>query len=201
MEVHLIRHGETDWNRERRVQGQSDSRLNDAGEQQARELAARIEHIRFDAIFCSSSLRTRQTAAALFSDRLDHIQYLDTLREIYLGPWEGSLYDEIESHSPDSFRHFWQEPHLFAVAGAENFYQLQTRAMDALRELQQQHHGKRVAVVSHGALIKTVLAHAQCLPMEKLWTPPHLHNCAHNIISFAADGSSRVLQIADRWIG
>ncbi len=201
MEVHLIRHGETDWNAERRVQGQSDSRLNEAGEQQARELAERIDHIEFDAIYCSSSLRTRQTAATLFPEHLPHIQYLDSLREIHLGPWEGSLYDEIESQSPDSFRHFWHEPHLFAVEGAETFYQLQERAVATLMQLLQVQQGNRVSVVSHGALIKTVLAHAQELPMEELWTPPHMHNCAHSIVSFDGNGGVRILQYADRWLG
>ena len=201
MEVHLIRHGETDWNRERRVQGQSDSRLNEAGEQQARELAERISYIDFDAIYCSSSLRTRQTATALFPERLPHIEYLDSLREIYLGPWEGLLYDDIEAEDPDSFRHFWHEPHLFSVAGAENFYQLQQRAVATLLEMLQRLHGRRVAVVSHGALIKTVLAHAQALPMDKLWTPPHMHNCAHSIVSYSANGDAEILQYADRRLG
>ena len=66
MELHLIRHGQTDWNEERRVQGQSDSQLTQLGINQAIALGERISAIKFDKVFCSSSLRTRQTAANLF---------------------------------------------------------------------------------------------------------------------------------------
>ena len=198
MEVHLIRHGETDWNRERRVQGQSDSRLNEAGEQQARELAQRIAAIEFDAFYCSSSLRTRQTAALLFPEHQARIEYLDSLREIFLGPWEGRLHADLEAADPESFQHFWEEPHLFEVEGAETFYQLQKRGINALLQLREQLHGKRVAVVSHGALIKSVLAHIQQLPMAAQWTPPLMHNCAHSIVHFDEEGNGRILQYADQ---
>ncbi len=77
MDLHLIRHGQTDWNEERRVQGQSDSRLTQLGREQAIELGQRIQLVEFDKVFCSSSFRTRQTAANLFPDSRVEIEYLD----------------------------------------------------------------------------------------------------------------------------
>ncbi len=198
MELHLIRHGQTDWNEERRVQGQSESQLTALGVEQARSLAQRIADLHLDIVYCSSSLRTRQTAEHLFADRDIAIRYLDSLREIALGPWEGTLYDDLQASDPDSYRHFWEEPHLFAVDGAETFYQLQDRAVAAVHQLADEHPGKRVAVVSHGALIKTVLAHTESLPMSQLWRPPLMHNCAHSVIEFRRDGSRRIVQYADR---
>ena len=197
MDLHLIRHGQTDWNEERRVQGQSDSRLTQLGREQAIELGQRIQLVEFDKVFCSSSFRTRQTAANLFPDSRVEIEYLDNLREIFLGPWEGTLYDEIERREPDSFRHFWEEPHLFDVEGAESFYELQNRAVAAVERIAEQHLEQQIAVVSHGALIKTILCHVENLPMSALWTPPHMHNCAHSIIRFSANGSKEIVQYAD----
>lgn len=197
MDLHLIRHGQTDWNEERRVQGQSDSRLTQLGREQAIELGQRIQLVEFDKVFCSSSFRTRQTAANLFPDSRVEIEYLDNLREIFLGPWEGTLYDEIERREPDSFRHFWEEPHLFDVEGAESFYELQNRAVAAVERIAEQHLEQQIAVVSHGALIKTILCHVEKLPMSALWTPPHMHNCAHSIIRFSVDGSHEIVQYAD----
>ena len=197
MDLHLIRHGQTDWNEERRVQGQSDSRLTQLGEEQAIELGQRIQLVEFDKAFCSSSLRTRQTAANLFPDNRVEIEYLDNLREIFLGPWEGSLYDEIEHREPDSFRHFWEEPHLFDVEGAESFYELQNRAVAAVEKIAELHLDQQIAVVSHGALIKTILCYVENLPMDELWTPPHMHNCAHSIIRFSPEGSQEIVQYAD----
>lgn len=197
MDLHLIRHGQTDWNEKRRVQGQSDSRLTQLGEEQAVELGQRIQLVEFDKAFCSSSLRTRQTAANLFPDSRVEIEYLDNLREIFLGPWEGALYDEIEQQEPDSFRHFWEEPHLFDVEGAESFYELQNRAVAVVEKIAELHLDQQIAVVSHGALIKTILCHVENLPMSALWNPPRMHNCAHSIIRFSADGSQEIVQYAD----
>lgn len=198
MQLHLIRHGQTDWNSERRVQGQSESRLTELGIQQARQLGENLRQVHFYQVFCSSSLRTRQTAEQVFPHHEGAIQYLDELREIHMGPWEGHLYDEVESQYPDSFRHFWNEPHLFNVSGAETFYDLQLRAIHTIDGIAVRHPEKQIAVVSHGALIKSVLCHVENLPMDQLWTPPHMHNCAHSIIEFDAEGNRRIIQYADK---
>jgi broad specificity phosphatase PhoE len=206
VELHLIRHGETSWNKERRVQGQSESRLTDLGIKQARELGQRIKHLDFDTIYCSSSLRTRQTAEHAFPETAAKIHYLDELREIFLGPWEGQLYEDLATKDPESHRHFWEQPHLFKVAGAENFFELQQRAIDAVAQIEKNHRGeavydKKIAIVSHGALIKSYLCHVEGRSMEQFWAPPKMHNCAHSIVALSPSDSSsqaRILQFADQ---
>ncbi len=201
MKLHLFRHGQTNWNEERRVQGQSDSRLTKLGIQQAIDLGESIRHLKFDKIFCSSSLRTRQTAEHVFSHSEQDIVYLDSLREIHLGPWEGHLYADIAIRDPESYQHFWQEPHLFDVAGAESFYDLQNRAVAAVRSIASEFDGQQVAIISHGALIKSFLCHIEDRPLEELWAPPRMHNCSHSIVAFVTDAAggdadSRILQLA-----
>lgn len=206
MELHLIRHGETNWNKERRVQGQSESQLTDLGIQQAKQLGQRIGHLEFDKIYCSSSLRTRQTAEHAFPESTTEINYLDTLREIFLGPWEGHLYEDLAKREPESHRHFWEQPHLFQVNGAESFFELQQRAIDAVAEIEATHReipsrNRKIAIVSHGALIKSYLCHVEDRSMEQLWAPPRMHNCAHSIVAFNGDdgtSSARILQYADQ---
>ncbi len=198
MELHLIRHGETNWNKEGRVQGQSESQLTKPGIQQAKKLGERIADIQFDKVYCSSSLRTRQTAEHVFAGTQATIIYLDNLREIYLAHWEGQLYDEIAEKESDSHGHFWQQPHLFQVAGAESFFQLQQRAVDTIanisadQRMKEAHHNK-IAVISHGALIKTYLCHIEGRTMDQLWDPPRMHNCAHSIVklNLADDGNTK----------
>lgn len=198
MHLHLFRHGETDWNAERRIQGQSESRLSELGIQQAQALGQRIAQLHFDQVYCSSSLRTRQTAEHAFAHRANDIKYLDTLREIDLGPWEGKLYAQIESEQPEAFRHFWQEPHLFNVSGAETFGQLQQRAIKAISGIKSAPQTGHVAIVSHGALIKSLLCHYQNKQLSELWAPPAMHNCAHSIIRLQDDGTARIVQYADQ---
>ena len=197
MELHLIRHGQTNWNEEGRAQGQSDSRLTETGEQQAIALGKRINHLKFDKVFCSSSLRTRQTAQLVFPRSKLDIEYLDSLREIFLGPWEGKLYKDIESESPDSHEHFWKKPHLFALKGAESFYQLQQRAINTIQSFSDEFERKKIVVVSHGALIKTLLCYAEGKPLKELWTSPRMHNCAHSIILYKGQAPDQIIQYAD----
>lgn len=198
MELHLIRHGETQWNRDQRVQGQCNVGLNETGNRQSAELGERLRDTRFNAIYSSSSLRTRETAWLAFPDRHEDIVFLDSLREIDLGPWEGRLHAEIAVDDPESQHHFWHMPHLFEVEGAETFFELQERAMQAIRGILRKHFGQRVAVVSHGALIKSVLCHMEELPMRDLWSWQPMHNCAHNIVRLERDGAAEILQYADQ---
>ena len=197
MELHLIRHGQTNWNEERRAQGQSDSKLTKIGKEQAVALGKKIKQIKFDKIFCSSSLRTRQTAELVFPKTELNIEYLDSLREIFLGSWEGKLYKDIEVENPESHNHFWKEPHLFKLTGAENFYQLQKRAIKVVDSIVEEFESKKVVIVSHGALIKALLCFAERKPIKELWSPPHMHNCAHSIILYCGKNPSQILQYAD----
>jgi probable phosphoglycerate mutase len=108
------------------------------------------------------------------------------------------LYDDIAARDPVSFKHFWEQPHLFDVEGAETFYQLQERAVGAVSEMLKQFVSRKVAIVSHGALIKSLLCHFQRRPMSELWAPPSMHNCAHSIVELNADGSGHIIQYADQ---
>ena len=200
MELHLIRHGQTNWNEEKRIQGQSDSVLTDLGVQQAQSLGQRLQDIHYDAHYCSSSLRTRQTTENAFP-QARAVRFRDNLREIHLGHWEGNLYAEMAEREPDSYGHFWDQPHLFAVAGAESFHDLQARAVAAVADILAEHSGQRVALVSHGALIKAYLCHVEGRPLERFWEPPTLHNCCHSIVQFNAEGNAQITQYADVAVG
>ena len=196
MHVHLIRHGQTDWNAIRRVQGQSESVLTDLGKKQAAALGEEISHYGINEVFCSSSVRTRQTTDELFVQTKPDISYMDNLREIFLGPWEGRMYDDIEQETPEDFKHFWELPHLFNVKGAETFSQLQQRAITTLQEICQSSDQSHVAIVSHGALIKTILCHFENKPLSNLWDPPRMHNCAHSILELDNKALGKIIQYA-----
>lgn len=187
--IHLIRHGETDWNAEGRVQGQSESVLTDLGKEQARRLASALRALDFDRIFCSTSQRARQTARIVFAHLDNEIEHRDELREIYLGPWEGLLYSEVAALYPHDHKAFRESPHLFNVPGAETFAELQARSVAAVRDIASRYPDQEVAVVSHGAWIRTVLADVGGRRLQQLWEPPVVSNCAHMIIDI--DGGQK----------
>ena len=186
--LHLIRHGETAWNAEGRVQGQTDASLNDTGREQASALKHDLSDIPIARVYVSSSVRARDTATLAFGHLSVEFIYLDELREIYLSDWEGQLYSEVELTHSQEVHHFRNAPHQFNYPGAETFLQLQARGLAAVQDIIQQSQGLDVAVVSHGAWIKAVLSHYEGRPLSEFWQPPRMHNCSHSILEAAPDG-------------
>lgn len=196
--IYLIRHGETNWNRERRAQGQQESVLTDAGKSQASALVSTLRNIDIDEVFCSSSVRTRETAAIVFGNRQLPTVYCDHLREIHMGPWEGRLYDELQQTDPEQFDAFWNQPDSFLLAGAETFEQVQRRAMARLNRILDESQSQRIAIVSHGLLIKTILSFVEQRPLARVWEPPAMHNCALSTIEIHEDGNQRITLYANQ---
>lgn len=194
--IHLIRHGQTDWNRAKRVQGHAESQLTDLGREQASSVAGNFNDLEIEKVYCSSSQRTRQTAELIFGTRHVDIEYCDQIREIFLGPWEGRYQSEIRESHAEQFEYFWQQPHRFSLGGgAETFEQVQTRAMRRFEQICEQLQGE-AAIVSHGVWIKTVLCAIEPRPLSELWEPPLMHNCAHSIVEIE-DGGPRIVRYAD----
>lgn len=194
MRIHLIRHGQTHWNKERRVQGQAESTLCAEGREQATTLRPVLNQLAIDKVYCSTSIRARETAAILFTDRNIETEYRDSLREILLGPWEGFLQAEVKEKYPESFNEFWHFPHRFSLAGAETFAQVQQRGMQELQRVMDESAGQDVAIISHGVLIKSILCQLEGRPLDHLWEPPVMHNCSHSIVAVDKDHRA-VLQI------
>lgn len=201
--IHLIRHGETNWNKEKRAQGQLESVLTADGIAQAQNLKTRLQDIPIQEVYCSSSVRTRQTAEILFGSAANGDQqlpvfYCDQLREIHMGPWQGRLYSELQEKDPEQFHAFWHEPEKFLLQGAETYREVQLRATQKLAEIIQHSSAEHIAVVSHGVLIKTLLCDVEQRPLAQLWEGPAMHNCARSVINILADGSKRISIYSDQ---
>ncbi len=155
MHLLFIRHGETDWNLEQRIQGQTDTRLNARGLAQAEQLAARLAaEEQLDALYSSPQQRARVTADAL-ARRVGLAPILDErLKEKMLGELEGMAVTEVERRFPEWFRR-WRESHDYiGLPGEEAMSDLQARVRAFLDDVRARHpDGARVAVVSHGATL------------------------------------------------
>lgn len=200
MNLHLIRHGETDWNKERRVQGQSESNLNETGRAQASALQDTILALNPSAVHVSSAVRTRQTAELLTANIDVPHQFRDDLREIHLGPWETRLWDEVEAEAPLDVDNFRNQPHLFSLEGAESFQQLQDRGVSAIEaiiasEIANEHAGQ-ILVVSHGAILKALLLHYAGVDLSRQWSGAELYNCAQSVLRADKTGKREVVSIA-----
>ena len=191
MQLHLVRHGQTAWNAERRIQGQLDTELDDTGREQARALAPTLAAVGFGAVYCSTSLRTRETATLALTPPHPDIVYRDELREIRLGVWQGRHWTEIEAEDPAMVARLLDADPAFEVEGAESYPELQARGVAAIERIVAENAGEAVLVVSHGALLKSVLMHYAGYPLTTLRARPSLPNCAHCIVE--TEGARRTI--------
>jgi phosphoserine phosphatase len=196
--LHLIRHGETNWNRERRAQGQQESVLTDTGREQARQLREALSDTPVQAVYVSSSRRARETAEIVFSQREVSMEYCDLLREISMGPWEGQLYADIQKNDPQRYHAFWNQPDAFLLSGAETFADIQRRALSRLEKILAETDAEHIAIVSHGVWIKSLLCAIEGRELADLWQPPAMHNCARSTIQIQRDGSRRIILYCDK---
>ncbi|GAB1256869.1 histidine phosphatase family protein [Aurantivibrio plasticivorans] len=185
--IHLIRHGQTNWNVEKRIQGQTDSVLTDEGHIQAKDAGEKLKHLPVTVAYASSSIRTRDTASHILHHHNVDLNLRDELREIYLASWEGNLYEDMKETEPTQHRHFWEDPSQFAIVDGETFYDVQARAVNAVKQIVSDHAEEEILLVSHGVWIKTLLTYIEKRPLSHFWHPPKMTNCCHSIVTH--DGS------------
>jgi len=168
-ELLLVRHGETDWNREGRYQGQTDVPLNATGLAQAEALAESQRGRPLDWVYASDMQRARQTAEILGRVTGAPVHIDRRLREIHLGAWEGQLFNQIQETQGDLLAQRDREPLDNRPPGGESVREVMARALPLLEEIQRRHPDGRVAIVSHGAALAVIKIHVLDLPVEAVW--------------------------------
>ncbi|MET3447095.1 histidine phosphatase family protein [Ralstonia pickettii] len=191
----LIRHGETDWNRERRLQGQLDVPLNTQGLEQAAQLGKALARERFDAVYASDLSRARQTAQALADEVGATVRDDAGLRERCYGEFEGLTYAEVAAQHPAEFDAWQNRVPEFAPPGGETLTAFHERAVETALRLIRRHPGERIALVSHGGVLDCLYRHANAMTL----TEPRRHELRNASINrLSSDGHQlTVLQWGD----
>jgi len=173
----LIRHGETDWNRDNRFQGHADPSLNDAGRAQARALATEIGAERFAALYTSPFRRAAETAAILASELGLGPLSDAALEEVDVGSWSGLTRDEVEERFPDGYARWLEYGHGWD--DGETYEELGGRVVGGLLNIGGRHPGVAVLAVTHGGPIRSALAAAEGVPFGDARRSIHvIGNCA-----------------------
>jgi probable phosphoglycerate mutase len=167
--IYLIRHAEAEGNLYRIAHGQYDSILTDKGWKQVAALEKRFEDKIVDAVYSSDLYRAMATATAIFKPRGLQLHPMTQLREICMGRWEGMPWAHLNRDDSVNMCHFNHQPELYQVEGGESFLQVQQRMVAAIHQIAAAHDGQAVAIVSHGAAIRTVLAAAQGMSISSSW--------------------------------
>ena len=189
----LVRHGETEWNREGRIQGyRADSPLTANGQTQARLLAERMANERVRTLHSSDSGRARQTAKPIAAAVELEVLYDDALRERNYGIFEGRTYGEIERDYPEDFRKFRSRDTRYCPPEGETVLQFRDRIVAALERVASRAGGGCAAVVTHGGVLGILYRHATGMPLDSRRTYT-LHNASVN--RFAYDGTRWSLEV------
>ncbi|RPJ46296.1 MAG: histidine phosphatase family protein [Betaproteobacteria bacterium] len=189
----LIRHGETLWNTERRMQGQLDSPLTGRGLWQVQQLAARLQSLPFTSLYSSDLPRARLTAQCI-ADATGHTIVDDErLRERHFGVFEGLTRAEMAARDPQTYLRFMSRDPHYAVPGGESPAAFFARSCAALEELAVRHAGETIAVVTHGLVLDSAYRAATGLALEAP-RPVPLVNASLNWFTWAGGRWS-----AGRW--
>jgi broad specificity phosphatase PhoE len=167
--IFLVRHGETDWNREGRVQGgSSDTPLNDAGKKQAENLALFLAHENIQAVYSSPLGRSLDTAKAIAGSHGLKVVVEKDLREIEAGRYEGIALAEIGSNFSELLTKESADGSLPRVPGGESLPDVQRRGWQIARDIADRLANQEVVVVSHYFVTLTIVCAALGLPLTRL---------------------------------
>lgn len=160
----LLRHGETEWNVERRYQGQLDSALTAVGRAQSRALATRLGRHAVAALYSSDLGRAQETARVCAEATGLRVILDSRLRERHLGMFQGLLKSEIREKFPEEYRRFKSDPD-YLVPGGESARQSSARMIACLEEIATRHAGQQIAIVAHGGTSSSLLRHTLGIPL------------------------------------
>lgn len=193
MKVYLIRHGETDYNKQRKLQGQCDTELNEYGRELARITAEALKDVNFDVVYTSPLKRAKETARIMIGDRTAMIIEEPRIQEIGFGDYEGLCCQGENFNIPDKkFRNFFDLPAEYKIPpNGESFEELIKRTGEFWSELVQtkEHKDKTILVSTHGCALKAILANVNPVPIEKFWGKGVHKNCAVTILEVTEQGT------------
>lgn len=165
----LVRHGQTEWNRERRIQGNGDSPLTTLGHAQAEAAADALRRYPIDALYASDAGRALQTVEPIVASMKKPVTTDSRLRERHYGLFEGKTQEEIRQAFPEIYLDYQKRLPNFVAPGGESSAMLQARAMEACNEIALRHTGQHVAVVSHGGTIQAIARCVLGVPLAIQW--------------------------------
>lgn len=165
-EIILIRHGETEWNSQLRMQGHSNSALSAVGRGQIQALGEWMKNVSFEHIYSSDSLRARQTAEAITQYSGDTLQFDQRIREKNLGVFEGLTSIEARERHPEIYRLFKTGGANYVIDEGESTQQVLVRALEFIEEIRLRHPEQRVVMVTHGGVVRVLMKHTLGLSLD-----------------------------------
>lgn len=168
--LYLVRHAESVWNAERKVQGTCPGiALSEQGREQARLLGNRLREMEAEAVYCSDAERAVETARLALGNGREII-LMKELRELSLGEWEGRSIVELCEEEPSLINLWYREPTKVRVKGAEDIFAFRDRIVRAIGSISDASDGGDVIIIAHGGVICAYLTHILGMNLDDLWS-------------------------------
>ena len=162
----LVRHGETNWNAEGRIQGQLDIPLSEVGLAQARAVARALARESFDVIYASDLMRVTQTAEPAATRLALPVRLNPALRERHYGIFETLTYDDAKVRHPEHFARFKAREADFDFVSGESLRAFSERAIACFTEIVNAHVGKQILIFTHGGVLEMIYRHVNRLTLS-----------------------------------
>jgi len=185
--LYLVRHGETNLNRQRIFQGHLDPELSGLGWEQAKRLALRLKDERIGAFYSSDLLRAYQTASVIAAKHRQGVIKSKELRGIDCGEWTGKSVEEIEAVYPELLITWRFQPHRHRMPSGESVEQVQRRIVRVWQRISMDEAGHNICIVTHAIPVKSLMCHFMEDDLSLMWLTPRQDNGALNIIQFEGD--------------
>ena len=195
MEIYIVRHGETTWNKGKRLQGSKDIELNDYGRELAVETGGGLKDTKIERIYSSPLKRAYETATLIRGNRNIEILTDDRIKEISFGHFEGENFSELIKDENLTFKYFFKKPELYVASDdAETFEHLIERAGDFMKDKIEPLEDKceRVMIVAHGAINKAIMSYIKKHPTGEFWSGGLQTNCNIIVVDYN-DGKYNVI--------
>lgn len=196
LKLYVVRHGQTEFNLENRMQGRIDSPLTQKGRADAEALGRYLSNIDFDLVLASPSKRAQITAELICKDRDINVQVEKDIREINMGSWEGRTKEEIMKAFPEVGDIFYNKPHLYKALEGDSYYDVQDRAVSAVKRLAEQYKAGNILMVTHTVVIRAIIACFKGRSMGELWKGPAIEGTSITLLE-AENGNVSVTAIGE----
>ncbi len=195
--LYITRHGETEWNTQRRLQGWRNSPLTKKGIAQGNLLRDAVKKYNITKIYTSTSERAVKTAMAARGKTTIPVELMDELREMNMGDWEGRTIDEIKEREPENFSNYWNAPHLFVKNTGEDFDEILDRSKKAIEKILEEEKEGNILIVTHGVTLKAIMSHFSDEGFIHFWTKPVVMQASISLIEVEDIGQGEIKLYGD----
>jgi broad specificity phosphatase PhoE len=168
-QIYLVRHGQTQWNREEIFRGTTDIPLNEMGRTEAHLAAEALRGKPLKAAYSSPLSRAMETAEAIARLHKLQVKILDGLKDLCFGEWQGVSHEAVRKQYPELYRRWLEAPHTVTFPGGENLRVLQSRAVEAVRAVVHDHPQGAILMTSHRVVNKVLICGLVGIDLSHFW--------------------------------